>query len=93
MTVSEVTNSSIVIQWEELDCAERNEDITGYSVRYGVVGSPGTSQTISVSGSSTTEHRILQLMSSTNYTIVIAAVNSVGIGRYSNPIYQLTNGE
>ena len=47
--VSEVTSSSITVQWGAVPCIHRNGEITGYSVQYGVVGS-GSTQTISVSG-------------------------------------------
>ena len=49
-------------------------------MQYGVVGSEST-QTMSVSGGSVT---ISSLMSSTTYSIQVAAVNSAGTGVYSN---------
>ena len=82
--VSAVTSSSITVQWGVVDCIHRNGDITGYSVQYGVVGS-GSTETVSVSGSSVTEATISSLMLSTNYTIQVAAVNSAGTGVYSDP--------
>ena len=69
----------------------RNGDITGYSVQYGVVGS-GSTQTMSVSGGSVTEATISSLMSSTTYSIRVAAVNSAGTGEFSNIMFQLTEG-
>ena len=48
---------------------------------------------MSVSGGSVTEATISSLMSSTTYSIQVAAVNSVGIGLYSAPINQLTLGK
>ena len=86
-----MTSSSITVQWGAVDCIHRNGDITGYSVRYGVVGS-GSTQTISVSGSSVTEATISSLMSSTTYSIQVAAVNSAGTGDFSNIMFQLTEG-
>ena len=81
MSVSAVTSSSITVQWGKVDCIECNGNITGYFVLYDVVGS-GTKQTMSVSGNSAT---ISSLMSSTNYSVQVAAVNSAGIGVYSDP--------
>ena len=72
-------------------CIHRNGDITGYSVRYGVVGS-GSTQTMNVAGGSVTEATIPDLTSSTTYSIQVAAVNSIGIGVYSAPTDQLTLG-
>ena len=81
--ISEVTSSSITVQWGTVPCIHRNGDITGYSVQYGVVGSEST-QTMPVSGA--TEASITDLVESTTYTIEVAAVNSGGIGVYSEPL-------
>ena len=82
------TSINITVQWEAVDCIHRNGDITGYSVRYGVVGS-GSTQTVNVSEGSVTEATISNVMSSTTYSIQVAAVNSAGIGVYSDllPVY------
>ena len=77
------TSTSITVQWGAVDCIHRNGDITGYSVQYGEVGS-GSTLTMSVSGHSVTETTISGLMSSTTYSIQVAAVNSAGIGMYSD---------
>ena len=79
------SSSSITVQWRPVDCIHRNGDITGYSVRYGEVGS-GSTQTMSVSGGSATEATISGLMPSTTYSIQMAAVNDAGTGPYSDVI-------
>ena len=79
-----VTSSNITVQWGAVDCIHHNGDITGYSVRYGVQGS-GSTQTSDVSGGGATNIVISGLTSSTNYTVEVAAVNSVGTGVYSGP--------
>ena len=76
------TTLRITLQWGAVDCIHRNGDITGYSVQYGVVGS-GSTHMISVSGNS---FYIYYIQTSTNYFIQVAAVNSAGIGVYSDPI-------
>ena len=91
VSVSEVTSSSITVQWGAVDCIHRNGDITGYSVRYGVQGS-GSTQTVSVSGGGATMRLISGLLASTEYSIEVAAVNNAGTGVYSNAIMQLTQG-
>ena len=48
---------------------------------------------MSVSGGTTTESMISGLLSSTNYSIEVAAVNSAGTGVYSSPVIALTNSE
>ena len=80
--VSEVTSSSITVQWGAVDCIHRNGNITGYSVRYGVQGS-GSTQTMSVSGGSVTEATISRRTPFTAYSIEVAAVNILGTGSYS----------
>ena len=91
VSTSDVTSSSITVQWGAVDCIHRNGDITGYSVRYGVQGS-GSTQTESVSGGATTEAIISGLAAGTNYDIEVAAVNSAGTGVYSDPLTVLTSG-
>ena len=91
VSVSEVTASSITVQWGAVDCIYRNGDITGYIVRYGVQGNRST-QTKNVSGGVATQTIISGLTPTTNYSIEVAAVNSVGTGVYSNVIFQLTRG-
>ena len=82
--VSEVTSSSITVQWGPVDCIHRNGDITGYSVQYGEVGN-GSTQTMPVSGGSATEATISGLMPSTTYSIQVAAETNAGTGPYSVP--------
>ena len=92
VSTSDVTSSSITVQWGEVDCIHRNGDITGYSVRYGVQGS-GSTQMLNVSGSATTEATISGLESAAYYSIEVAAVNGAGTGEYSDVLTVLTLGE
>ena len=66
-------------------CIYRNGDITDYSVQYEVVES-GSPQTKPVLGGGTLMTIIQNVMSSTNYSIQVAAENSAGTGLYSDPI-------
>ena len=86
MNISEVTFSSITVQWGAVDCIYRNGNITGYAVQYGVQTS-GNTQTVSISGGEATQTIISGLIPSTNYSIELAAVNSVSTGVYSNVIF------
>ena len=83
------TSTNITVQWGTVDCIHRNGDITGYSVQYGVVGS-GNTETMSISGGSVT---ITRLMLSTTYSIQVAAVNSAGIGNYSDLLIAQTESK
>ena len=49
-------------------------------------------QTMSVSGGSATEATISSLIPSTTYSIQVAAVNSAGIGLYSDALEAMTDG-
>ena len=86
-----MTSTSITVQWGAVDCIHRNGNITGYIVSYGVQGN-GSTQTVNVSGGEATQTIISGLTPSTNYSIEVAAVNSVGTGVYSNVIFHLTRG-
>ena len=78
-----VANSTtITVQWGMVPCIHQNGPITGYSVRYGVMGS-GNTQTVPVSGASKTQIMISNLLPSTTYSIQVAALNVVGTGVYS----------
>ena len=92
VSATEVTYSSITLQWGPVDCVHRNGDITGYSLRYGIKES-GNTQTVSVSGEITTEGTLNGLVYATIYSIEVAAVNSAGIGDYSVPIIFATEGK
>ena len=80
--VTEVTSSSITVQWEPVDCIYQNGAITGYSIHYGVEN--GTIEnSVDISGESVTEATISDLMANTIYEINIFAVNSEGKGSNS----------
>ena len=88
VSVSEVTFSSIAVQWGAVDCIHRNGNITGYSVRYGVQGSDEGDMTVEMSSgdSSGGMYQISGLSAATVYTFEVAAVNIAGTGVYSTPI-------
>jgi hypothetical protein len=90
--VSSVSAISITICWKELPCLDQNGHITGYSVRYGEVGT-NISATINVpDGGGINQTSISGLIPSTEYWIQVAAVNSAGTGDYSDFIVQETDG-
>ena len=87
VSVSEVTFSSITVQWGPVDCIHRNGDITGYSVQYG-------SETVSVSGDSSGGMYVISgLIPSTTYSIQVAAQTSADTGPYSTAVDQMTSSE
>ena len=89
--VTDMTSTTITVQWGEVPCIHQNGDITGYSVQYGVEGS-GNTENMPVSGASTTQTTISGLNPSTNYSIQVAAVNNLLVGTYSSAENELTEG-
>ena len=89
------TSSSITVHWGAVDCIHRNGDITGYSVRYGVQKSAEGERTVNMATGDSRGgmHTISGLSSATEYTVEVAAVNSVGTGVYSDPITVVTIGK
>ena len=84
------TPTTITVQWGMVPCIHRNGEITGYSVRY---SGGGSTDTVSVSGANARQTTISGLTPSTDYTIEVAAVNSVGTGPYSSAIIEATDGK
>ena len=89
VSVSEVTSSSITVQWGPVDCIHRNVDITGFTVRVSASGE--AERTVSVD-ESVRETTMCGLTPFTEYTVSVAAGNSVDIGVYSNMITIRTQG-
>ena len=77
------TSSSITVQWGMVPCIHRNGDITGYSVQYWQAVGSGSIQTLPVIESDAMMTTIPALISSTVYSIQVAAVNNAGPGDYS----------
>ena len=74
-------STTVTVQWGEVPCIHQNGAITGYSVQYGVEGS-GSTQTLIFTGNGA---EIPGLVTSTNYTVQVAAITSAGVGVYSDP--------
>ena len=72
------------IEWSELDCTDRNGDITGYRVRYGP-----TSTTLSQRQIANISRRMFTVdrkFITLSYDFEVAAVNVNGTGPYSTPL-------
>ena len=88
--MSDITATTITVQWEEIGCSEENGVITGYSVEYWEVeAGNGSVMIMTLSGDTAT---ISSLIPSTTYSIRVAAENSAGTGPYSNALYAVTDG-
>ena len=85
MRVADLGVTNIIIEWDEVDCEERNGVITGYSVRYGL-SSDITRQNYSTNDTESRMSTIVELMIRTNYSFEVAAINGDGIGVYSSAV-------
>ena len=84
--VSMESSTAITVQWGPVEpCDQQNGAITGYSVRYGEVGtSVGERRVEIASGNSSST--VSGLTKKTVYTFEMAAETSAGIGIYSEPL-------
>ena len=76
-----INSTAINLSWGEVNCTERNGAITGYSVQYSIVGGM-QSTTVNVTGDSTST--VIIGLTKLMYLVSVAAINSNGIGPYSN---------
>ena len=80
------SSTAISVQWGPVEpCADQNGPITGYSVRYGEMGS-GSTQTEAVSGEDSRMTTISELTKERVYTVEVAAETRAGTGVYSLPL-------
>ena len=91
MVTDNITLTTITVQWGPVPCIHQNGAITGYSVRYVVMGS-SEEGTEDVMGASETEITISNLTPSTTYLVSVAAVNDVGTGVFSDNESAMTLG-
>ena len=82
VSASKISTFSITVQWERVNCIERNGNITGYIVQYGAKETEIT-KSVNISGIDNAEVTLTGLTSATKYSIKVAAVNNAGTGVYS----------
>ena len=87
------SSTNVTVQWGPVESCV--EDITGYSVRYGEVGTSERTVVEMVSGDSSGGMTTISgLTKETVYTVEVAAETSAGTGVYSDPvIFQTPGGE
>ena len=85
-------SSSIIVSWREVSCQHRNGEITGYVVEYKTSATRQRRQTqemiVMVDGQATIINDLKPL---TEYSIMVAAVNSNGTGQFSEPVTIVTH--
>ena len=73
-----VTTNSITVQWEEVPCLHCNGEITGYTV---VARTSGEDErVVNVNDGNARSATVSGLTPITQYTVLMAAVNSAGTG-------------
>ena len=77
-----INSTAINLSWGEVNCTERNGAINGYSIKYSIAEGI-QSTTVNVTGD-VTSTVIDGLITCTQYSIQVAAINSNGVGPYSN---------
>ena len=78
--------TTISVRWDRVDCLQRNSNITGYMVTYGR-GNESDSETRTVMGTTDRTYTVMGLNASTEYFVMVAAMNSDGVtGPFSNPV-------
>ena len=99
INISSVRSSSIDISWGEVPCLHRNGEITGYVIMYKKKGVNGGGRQMS---RQTQEVRIMvdghtatidDLDPLTEYSVMVAGVNSAGTGQFSEPVTVVTESE
>jgi len=89
--VTAIGRTTISVWWDRVDCLLRNSNITGYIVSYGRRGNESDSETETVMGTTDQTYTVMGLMTSTEYFVMVAAMNSDGVtGPFSNPVYEET---
>ena len=86
--------SSIDVRWGEVPCIYRNGEITGYVVMYNKSSLQHSSRQIQERMIVMDGHRAIinNLASLTEYSVMVAGVNSAGTGRFSEPVTVITEG-
>ena len=80
----------ITIKWGEVNCADRNGDITGYKVRHGV--SSTTSRTVAdITNPNNRMFSINRLLIRSTYSFEVAAVAGGRTGPYSSVLEVTTS--
>ena len=85
-----VTANSITVQWGEVPCIDRNGEITGYRVNATLSGMVVATE--NVNDGSAREGTVSGLNPTTDYFVLVVAVNSVGSGPFSDGISITTAG-
>lgn len=85
LEIKEITSSSAIITWNQLECTYHNGPNTGYVIvrASNIQDIPITTY---ISSHSQTSYNLTSLTPETNYSVKVAAMNREGIGPFSSKI-------
>jgi len=81
LVVSSSTTTSITLTWDRISCMDRNGNITGYKIQYGITA---FDQTMMFNGTSESSRifTLGDLVTTNRYKFRVAGVNINGTGPY-----------
>ena len=83
-----VNDRKIIIQWEPVECSQRNGKIIGYNVTYYPAGKNSTMPKSVVIYASHSTFSATNLVFNTTYVFEVQAINSYGTGPPANTTLQ-----
>ena len=90
MNQADHDQSAVTVEWEEVECFQRNGLVIGYSLKYSAT--PGSRWTAIRVKDNVTSYMVPGLTLSTQYSFKVAAINDAGEGVYSNLTNYTTPG-
>ena len=95
LSARDTSSTTIDLQWDDINCLDRNTEITGYIVRYGPTTSNDRAQ-VTASGdgiwaTAISRFTLTGLSPYTSYSIEVAGNSDFGHGPFSDPIFQITD--
>ena len=81
--VTSANSASLIVKFQQPPLKDHNGPITGHIIQYTRVGSQTvTSETVT----SGTTHTISGLLAYVDYSVIVAAININGTGRFNSPV-------
>ena len=82
LTAVSVNSSSVYVSWGDVTCADRNGEITGYSINYTSTSESG----VDIAQADTSGKIVTGLSACIVYNFRVAAMNIIGTGPFSHAV-------